>query len=414
VLNNVHQAYPIADDILYNILHDIVLKTHREERIARSLTAGIAISKQAAALFPPKDATPAPTPGPTDPSDPSQPPSAPSTPRKNRRRTPRILETDAALYDNGIVTLKGNPLLNVQQILCPKCGKEKLLYPTTGKGAREPVPGVEYCERQPWVDKEGCDIYGLPYPRDDVSASSIKKSQREKEKEAKLLNPEKKNGISFNLDIGTDSSFENNEESTPPPAAAQEERKMVFPNVSCPRCPRMVNVRVFDKHLNSHLRSGGRASGRAAAMKISAESQTQSQDRSRKGTPATSNYANPARSPLKRDRENGTEGPPEKKRISLNLSNALKNSQAGSNASSRSDKDARSERSNSTRSIDEQSERDRERARILQREKDKQREREIQTNNNCMAAKRRWLVKVVKKWKSGKVTVDGRLWEPRE
>ena len=396
--------------------------------MARSLTAGIAVTQLAAEKYPPPP-----------PATPASPTSAPSTPKK-RRHYPQHVETEAAVWEDGIVTIKGNPLVRVREIRCPKCGLEKLLHPTTGNGARDPpqIEGKEYCALHPFVDREGYDIYGLPFPKDDVSNS--KKKDRAPEKERK---------IGLQLDGAADSSFESSGPiDSPPPEVKAEERKMVFPNVECPRCPRIVNVRVFARHLNGHLRSGGRASGRAAAARISGTNDEKKTEKdSRRTTPALTKDEKAAsqleRSPKKRDRErndNGDERPA--KRTSLPDSSSSRSEPtsaserprtggkgniygpgkhpikgpAPSNASSKAPKKGPSSSSSSMshREREEKEEKDKERRRIMQREMDRQREREIATNKLFMAAKRRWPDKVVKKWKSGKVTVDGKVWEPKE
>lgn len=320
----------------------------------------------------------------------------------------------------------------MREIRCPKCGLEKLLHPTTGNGARDPpeVDGKEYCKLEPYVDRPGYDIYGLPFPKDDVSNS--KKKDRAPEKE-------RKNGLG--MDGAVDSSFESSGPmDSPPPTDVKEERKMVFPNVECPRCPRMVNVRVFARHLNGHLRSGGRASGRAAAARISGGNEEKRNDRekSRNVTPAAikeeKSEVKPERSPRKRDREANDSERPAKRTSIPDSASSQSRSDLSSKSSQSSERPKTGGKGNlfgpalTRREIEERAtrerekeerdrekeERDQERKRIMQREMDKQREREIATNKLFMKAKKRWPERVVKKWKSGKVTVDGKVWEGRE
>lgn len=396
--------------------------------MARSLTAGIAVTQLAAEKYPPPPS-----------ATPASPTSAPSTPKKRRHYTQHV-ETEAAVWEDGVVTIKGNPLVRVREIRCPKCGLEKLLHPTAGNGARDPpqIEGKEYCALHPFVDREGYDIYGLPFPKDDVSNSKRKDRAPEKER---------KNGLQ--LDGTADSSFESSGPTdSPPPEGKVGERKMVFPNVECPRCPRVVNVRVFARHLNGHLKSGGRASGRAAAARISGTNDEKRTDKeSRRTTPALTKDAKAPpqqeRSPKKRDRERSDSADersakrtslPESSSSRSELSSASERPKTGGKgniygsgkgpikglapgkAPSKAPKKGPSSSSSSIsqREREEKEEKDKERRRIMQREMDRQREREIATNKLFMAAKRRWPDKVVKKWKSGKVTVDGKVWEPRE
>ncbi|OBT68438.1 hypothetical protein VE03_02864 [Pseudogymnoascus sp. 23342-1-I1] len=241
-------TYPILDDELYNIIHDIVLKVHRDERIAKANTAAILIEQEAAETFPDQAATPS---------------------KSSKKQPPKRLENDAAIYEDGLVTIKGNPLATIHEIRCSKCGLPKLLHPTDGNGARKPEPGVEYCKRHPYIDKPGHDIYGLPFPKDDSTSN-----RKSKSKPSSLL------ATSGTQLDGPDSSFDSADPS-PPPAPAEP---VTFPTTLCPRCPRYINIKVFARHLNLHNKGGGRASGRAAIMKINGQSGV-TPPTSRKSTP---------------------------------------------------------------------------------------------------------------------------------
>jgi hypothetical protein len=239
------------DDVLYNVIHDIVIKAHRDEKIAKANTAAIVVEQQAAEIF-----------------------SDMPTPNKRSRLPPQHLETEAAVYENGLVTIKGNPLEHVHEIRCGKCGLVKLLHPTDGVGARKPEPGMEYCEKHPYIDKPGHDIYGVSFPKDDASSS-----KKQKAKTVLTLSASQNDA---------DSSFESPGQS-PSSEEPKPKQTMSFPNVQCPRCPRQVNIKVFARHLNSHLKSGGRASARAAADRISGQagSGVNTPPASRTSTPAT-------------------------------------------------------------------------------------------------------------------------------
>ncbi|CRK41652.1 hypothetical protein BN1723_018855, partial [Verticillium longisporum] len=123
-----HLAHAVLDDLLYNTIHDILIKAHRDEKMARATTAVILAEKLA-----------------SDASESSTPDSKPDV----------RIETDAAIYEDGKVTLKGNPLKTTKDILCPRCHLPRLLHPTDGKGARKPDPGVVYCKKVPYIDKPG-------------------------------------------------------------------------------------------------------------------------------------------------------------------------------------------------------------------------------------------------------------------
>ncbi|KAL3954725.1 hypothetical protein ACCO45_010288 [Purpureocillium lilacinum] len=147
-------AHAILDDVLYNVLSDLVMKTHREEKTARANTAAIRVEKLA-----------------SDASDTSVPDAKPDV----------RVETDAAIYEDGKVLLKGNPLQTTQDILCPKCHLPRLLYPTDGKGARKPDPTVIYCKKHPYIDKPGCDIYGQSWVAPGPGRGKKKKDMEKKD-----------------------------------------------------------------------------------------------------------------------------------------------------------------------------------------------------------------------------------------
>ena len=121
---------------------------------------------------------------------------------------------------------------------------------------------MEYCRRHPFIDKPGHDIYGHAFPKDDMGSS-----RKQKSKAASLLSTS-----GSQLD-GPDSSFDSADPSPPPaPVTKAAAEPVIFPTITCPRCPRHINVRVFARHLNLHNKGGGRASGRAAIMKINGQS----------------------------------------------------------------------------------------------------------------------------------------------
>jgi hypothetical protein len=245
-----------------------VLNAHRTEKTSRANTAAIIVEKLAAETQPVPDS---PT---TDSSAPVWP--------------PHRVETDAAIYDNAKVYLKGNPLVTTSEIRCHKCGLSKLLYPSDGVGAREPAPGVEYCKSRPYILKDGHDIFGLPFPREKAAGA----------KKEKNLN--KPSSQSF-ADSG---SFDSPAPSTPPPG--QDQKIPTFPDVKCPNCSRKLDVRRFRGHLKTCMGISSRT-GRTAQLKTNGNGfgQTSSQNGS---TPPKSRNSTPLppgikKSPIKRARD---------------------------------------------------------------------------------------------------------------
>ncbi|KAB5547223.1 hypothetical protein GE09DRAFT_203695 [Coniochaeta sp. 2T2.1] len=240
-------AHAVLDDVLYNIVHDLLLKVHRDEKIARATTAAIRVEKLAS------DATDSPDINPD-----------------------LRIETDAATYEGGKVTLKGNPLKTTKEILCPRCHLPRLLYPTDGKGARKPDPGVTYCKKHPYIEKKGFDIYGQTWVQPGPGRGKKKKDMK----------------------LGDDSPG-----ITPTPDSKERAPNVLsFPSATCSKCKRCILVTRLNNHMGSCIGNSGRNASRAAAQKISNNGNSQSNDptppASQKGTPVPGSRA---ASPRKRD-----------------------------------------------------------------------------------------------------------------
>ena len=249
------QAHSVLDDVLYNIVHDLVLKVHRDEKMARANTAAIKIEKMA-----------------LDASESSTPDSRPDV----------RIETDAAIYEDGKVLLKGNPLMTTKDILCPRCHLPRLLYPTDGKGAKKPDPGVIYCKRHPYIDKPGYDIYGQTWVAPGPGRGKKKKDVEKK------LDPN---------DASSPAATEGSAKDRPP-------NVLSFPSATCSKCKRCILVTRLNNHMGSCIGNSGRNASRAAAQKISnggsngGSQNDNTPPGSQKGTPLP---ASRAASPRKRD-----------------------------------------------------------------------------------------------------------------
>ncbi|KZZ88962.1 hypothetical protein AAL_07905 [Moelleriella libera RCEF 2490] len=232
-------AHSILDDVLFNIISDLVMKTHRDEKSAKATTAAIRVEKMA-----------------SDASDSSTPDSRPDV----------RIETDSAIYEDGKVLLKGNPLKTTQDILCPKCQLPRLLHPTDGKGARKPDPSIIYCKKHPYIEKPGCDIYGQSWVAPGPGRGKKKKDMEKKEDAP----PEQR-----------------------PPNV------LSFPSATCSKCKRCILVTRLNNHMGSCIGNSGRNASRAAAQKINGNSQNDSTPpSSQKATPAPGSRA---ASPRKRE-----------------------------------------------------------------------------------------------------------------
>ncbi|KAL2871552.1 SGF11 family protein [Aspergillus lucknowensis] len=215
----------ILNSTFYNIIHDIVAKVHREEKVARMRSA-VVVARQKAeeeASRRREDSGVKPS-GPIKAGDPG------SEDLKDIR-----IETDGAVFDDGKVYLKGNPLQTTREIICPDCRLPRLLYPLTGVGARPPPdPYREYCQRQPMISKPGHDVHGNPFATDKPNPKKKKQTNTS-------------NTPASSPPTTPDSSFKQ---------AAPE--KVSFPTVKCPNCPRYFVVTRVAQHLDRCLGLSGR------------------------------------------------------------------------------------------------------------------------------------------------------------
>ncbi|KAI0008293.1 hypothetical protein F4779DRAFT_587675 [Xylariaceae sp. FL0662B] len=256
-------AHAVLDDLLYNIVHDLLIKVHRDEKIARASTAAIRVEKLAA-----------------DTSDSSAPDARPDV----------KVETDAAIYDEGKVLLKGNPLVTTKDIVCPRCHLPRLLYPTDGKGARKPDPSIIYCKKHPYIDKPGYDIYGQTWVAQGPGRGKKKKDMEKKLEQNAAPDSQ---GATPTPEGGTGGGG----------AASRPPNMLSFPSATCSKCKRCILVTRLNNHMGSCIGNSGRNASRAAAQKISNGSNANgSADHtppsSQKGTPLPGSRAG---SPKKRD-----------------------------------------------------------------------------------------------------------------
>ncbi len=242
--------------MLYNIVHDLLLKTHRDEKLARASSAAIRVEKLA--------------------SDASESSSVDAKPDVR-------IETDAAVYEDGRVLLKGNPLKTIKEILCPRCRLPRLLHPTDGKGARKPDPSIIYCKKHPYIEKPGSDIYGQTWVTPGPGRG---KKKKDADKKADANNATDSPGM------------------TPTPEQ-RPPNVLSFPSATCSKCKRCILVTRLNNHMGSCIGNSGRNASRAAAQKISNGSNGNGNSQnyntppsSQKGTPLPGSRAG---SPRKRD-----------------------------------------------------------------------------------------------------------------
>lgn len=245
-------SHQVLDDVFYNLIFDLCLEVHRTEKMARANTAAIRVEKLA------DDAA--------DSSDPG--------PRPDVRT-----ETDAAIYEDGKVFLKDNPLKTTKDILCLRCHLPRLLYPTDGRGAQKPDPGVIYCKKHPYVDKPGYDIYGQTWVAPGPGRGKKKKDMEKK------------------LDASVDGTV------TPTPDGQRPPNVLSFPSATCSKCKRCILVTRLNNHMGACIGNSGRNASRVASQKITnggsgSVNNDATPPSSQKGTPLNGSRSG---SPRKRD-----------------------------------------------------------------------------------------------------------------
>lgn len=114
---------------------------------------------------------------------------------------------------------------------------------------------MQYCKRHPYISKPDHDIYGIPFPVEDVKAPR----KNAKIKIGSQSSQGAENG-SFEGDTTTN---------IPPQQTGKENGKSVFPTTKCSRCLRYIAVRDYRKHLMACMGISSRSSGRAAVLKNS-------------------------------------------------------------------------------------------------------------------------------------------------
>ncbi|KAM5473390.1 hypothetical protein MauCBS54593_002184 [Microsporum audouinii] len=214
----------ILDDTFYNIIHDIVAKVHKEEKVARQQSAVVTARQLAEESTKLKDSGEEQH-GTAD--------AGTSASHEHILKTRAVrLETESAIFDSGKVYLKGNPLEKVKEIICPNCRLPRLLYPAFGEGSRPVDPNREYCRKQPPVNIHGRDVHGHLFAVEKITKK--KKTQPAS---------------------GTPGSSPPSIPETPGPNPLLQPKqdKIYVPTTKCPNCPRYFLLTKSAQHLDRCL-----------------------------------------------------------------------------------------------------------------------------------------------------------------
>ena len=265
----------ILEDCLYNIVSDTVLKVHREEKIARMQSAAI-IAQEAQEKAVEED---------------------PSSGEAHQT----ITTAGAYITPDGKINLHDNPFRTTPEILCPTCRLSRLPYPTTGKNSQPPQPGKDYCAKQPYIEKDGCDIYG--------KSLALEKPTNKNKKAAK----DPKSAASPDNSESPDGTPTNGRTSDKPAVTT-------IPQAKCPKCPRYVAITRIAQHLDRCMGISGRQASKDAEKKMKERTPRDS----RASTPKP-NVSNIKKRKLDKGSDDETEeGTPKKKKklVSKKLSDA--------------------------------------------------------------------------------------------
>lgn len=217
----------MLDDSFYNILHDLVFETFREEKMLRASSAAIIVEQKATEAAEDDESV-------------------------HQQR----VETEGASWENGIAYIKGNPLQTTVsgEIRCSKCGLLRLLHPTDGNGGRKPEPGVQYCTKHPFINKPYHDIYGQVYVPEGPGRGKKKKD---------MINPLKQQKEA------TPSGSQDGENASPAPGEEEEKVPINFPSSKCNNCSQHVPIKRMNNHMAKCIGGFGRTASRDAKAKMS-------------------------------------------------------------------------------------------------------------------------------------------------
>ncbi|KAI9765934.1 MAG: hypothetical protein M1840_007075 [Geoglossum simile] len=294
------KAEEIFEDILENILHECVLKEHRDEKMLRAQSAAI-LGKQAAEAVATQESL-----GPTNSLTPNASLTSSPAPTSGSATTgsSRAVHTKSGYFEDGQYYLKGNPLETQQEIICVRCGLQRIM-----SHSEVVDPYKKYCKRLPFYNQPGLDIYGRPFI---LEAGGSNRNGKDKDVAAARTLADQ---------ASTPGSFES-PATTPPEATASKTttttttKKTPLPLLPCRQCNRSFACNRMANHLKSCLNIGGRRRGGRDASQGASQNAYTTPCGSKTGTPMPEPRKNAATSPGKRARDDDdSDDEPKKKKI---------------------------------------------------------------------------------------------------
>ncbi|TQS37886.1 hypothetical protein Golomagni_01622 [Golovinomyces magnicellulatus] len=310
-------TFAVTNDILYGIFHDLLLETHREAKVERATSVATIVKEKAlksASVIVNQKAL-------KENQNPAE--------EFSTGKIHPTVETRAAgaLYKDGVVYLLENPLKSSSEIICPKCTLPRLLYPTTGRGARTPDPGIEYCKRRPFIDKDYYDVHGQTF---------VPKGPGRGRRREDMIDP-----VMQQLKAAMPNGSQD------PDTISQIPTQLKEPHAKCINCGGFQAASRMNKHMSKCIGGLSRESARNAKSKIFNGNDTGSQNSytppgSRNSTPALGNgpvKSSPGKRSAEDEPEESDEVPKRKKkklmkRIHLTKSKSTTNSSSTKKSSS--------------------------------------------------------------------------------
>ncbi|KAI9786403.1 MAG: hypothetical protein M1839_006863 [Geoglossum umbratile] len=302
-------AEEIFDDIFENILHECVLREHRDEKMLRAQSAAV-LGKLAADAAAAQE-----TLGHGNSLTPNASLTSSPAPASGSATTggSKAVHTKSGYFEDGQYYLKGNPLETQQEIICVRCGLQRILDHSEVR-----ISGKKYCKRMPFFNQPGLDIYGRPFI---LEAGGSNRNGKGKDVAATRALADQ---------ASTPGSFES-PATTPPDATGSKTtsevpvkvKKIPLPLLHCRQCNRNISCNRMGNHLKSCLNIGGRRRGRDGKDGEGGRDASQGASQnayttpcgSKTGTPMPEPRKNAAKSPGKRSRDDDdSDDEPKKKK----------------------------------------------------------------------------------------------------
>jgi Sgf11 (transcriptional regulation protein) len=218
----------------------------------------------------------------------------------------RAVHTKSGYFEDGQYYLKGNPLETQQEIICVRCGLQRIMSHTEVIDQNK-----KYCKRLPFYNQPGLDIYGRPFI---LEAGGSNRNGKDKD-------------VAATRTLADQASTPGESPATTPPEATALKtttttttttattKKTPLPLLTCRQCNRNIACNRMANHLKSCLNIGGRRRGGRDASQGASQNAYTTPCGSKTGTPMPEPRKNATMSPGKRARDDDDSDDESKKKI---------------------------------------------------------------------------------------------------